>query len=72
MELLIAEAEVVCFKLISGTILALVIIGVVVDVDNVFGVFVVDVVVLAAVFVAVVPVFVVEVVFAATAVVFVD
>ena len=31
-----------CFKLISGTILALVIIGVVVDVDNVFGVFVVD------------------------------
>ena len=52
-----------CFKLISGTILALVIIGVVVDVDNVFGVFVVDVVVVA---VAVVFVFVV------TAVVFGD
>ena len=61
-----------CFKLISGTILELVIIGVVVDVDNVFGVFVFDVVVLAAVIVAVVDVFVVDVVFAATAVVFVD
>ena len=36
-----------CFKLISGTILALVIIGVVVDVDNVFGVLVVAVVVVA-------------------------
>ena len=36
-----------CFKLISGTILALVIIGVVVDVDNVFGFFVVDVFVLS-------------------------
>ena len=58
-------------KLISGTILELVIIGVIVDVDNVFGIFVVDVVV-AAVFVAVVVVFVVDVVFAATAVVFVD
>ena len=63
MERLIAKAEVECFKLISGTILALVIIGVVVDVDNVFGVFVVDVVVVA---VAVVVVFVV------TAVVFGD
>ena len=58
-----------CFKLISGTILALVIIGVVVDVDNVFGVFVVDVVVVA---VAVVVVFVFVVVIAATAVVFGD
>ena len=58
-----------CFKLISGTILALVIIGVVVDVDNVFGVFVVDVVVVA---VAVVVVFVSVVVIAATAVVFGD
>ena len=58
-----------CFKLISGTILALVIIGVVVDVDNVFGVFVVDVVVVA---VAVVVVFVFVVVIADTAVVFGD
>ena len=58
-----------CFKLISGTILALVIIGVVVDVDNVFGVFVVDVVVVA---VAIVVVFVFVVVIAATAVVFGD
>ena len=58
-----------CFKLISGTILELVIIGVVVDVDNVFGVFVVDVVVVA---VAVVVVFVFVVVIAATAVVFGD
>ena len=58
-----------CFKLISGTILALVIIGVVVDVDNVFGVFVVDVVVVA---VAVVVVFLFVVVIAATAVVFGD
>ena len=49
-----------CFKLISGTILALVIIDVVVDVDNVFGVFVV-VVALAVV-----------VVFVVTAVVFGD
>ena len=56
-----------CFKLISGTILALVIIGVVVDVDNVFGVFVVAVVVVAVVFV-----FVFVVVIAATAVVFGD
>ena len=69
MELLIAEAEVVCFKLISGTILALVIIGVVVDVDNVFGVFVVDIVVVA---VAVFVVFVFVVIIAATAVVFGD
>ena len=63
-----------CFKLISGTILALVIIGVVVDVDNVFvvdvdNVFVVDVVVVA---VAVVLVFVFVVVIADTAVVFGD
>ena len=58
-----------CFKLISGTILALVIIGVVVDVDNVFGVSVFDVFVVA---VAVVVVFVFVVVIAATAVVFVD
>ena len=58
-----------CFKLISGKILELVIIGVVVDVDNVFGVFVVDVVVVA---VAVVVVFVFVVVIAATAVVFGD
>ena len=59
-----------CFKLISGTILALVIIGVVVDVDNVFGVFVVDVVVVAVAVAVVVFVFVV--VIAATVVVFGD
>ena len=64
-----------CFKLISGTILALVIIGVVVDVDNVFGVFVVDnvfVVDVVVVAVAVVVVFVFVVVIADTAVVFGD